>query len=121
MTMHSPRPVLVIGGHERRFAPGLESCRCCRVHDGAAGEGQSPKPLRVECDRQLLPMHQIGADGVAPMHVAPVPAVGIMLIVEVILTVIEDQPVGVIIPAALRREVELRAQRLVVKLPRPFD
>ena len=45
----------------------------------------------------------------APMHVAPFPAIRIVLVKEVILPLVPHQPIGVIQPAAARREMELRA------------
>ena len=39
-------------------------------------------------------MQQVAADGVAPAHVAPRLADGIVLVEEVILAVVEDEPVG---------------------------
>ena len=50
----------------------------------------------------------------APVHVAPVPAVGVVLIEEVIRTRVPDQPVGVIEPAAAGREVELGTMSLLI-------
>ena len=75
---------------------------------------QSPHLRRIEGRGQLLPVDQVGADGVAPVHVAPVPAVGVVLVEEVIFARLPDQAVGVVEPAAPRREVELRPVRLAV-------
>lgn len=47
---------------------------------------------------------------------AVIPAVWVVLIEQVILTVIEDQPVGVIDPPAARREMELRTESFFVQL-----
>jgi len=44
-----------------------------------------------------------------------------MLIEEVILALVINQSVGIIVPAAARREVELRAQSLVVEVLGAFD
>ena len=70
---------------------------------------------------KLLPVHQVAADGVAPVHVAPFPAVRIVLVEQVILAVVEDEAVGVVVPAASRREVELRAEPLAVEIVGALD
>ena len=50
-----------------------------------------------------------------PVHVAPAPAVGIVLEEEVVFPCKEDEAVGVVVPAAARGEVELPAERLGVE------
>ena len=52
----------------------------------------------MECIRQVLPMHQVLADGVSPGHVAPGPAEGVALVEEVVLALVVDQAVGVVVP-----------------------
>ena len=74
-----------VGGDEQVILAVLPARRVGPVDDRAAGEGPVAEPPRVDRDRQLLPVHQVAADGVAPVHVAPVPAVGIVLEEEVIL------------------------------------
>ena len=113
--MHSPRPVLVnaatSGGAPAEPKPDV----LCRSTTRAAREAPVAILLRVEGDRQLGPVNQVAADRVAPVHVAPVPAVGIVLIEQVIFTVEPDQAVRVVQPAAPRREVELRPASLAVE------
>ena len=65
------------------------------VAHGVAGDGGI----------ELLPVEEVLADGVAPMHVAPLGTVGIVLEVEVILTVLVDHAVGVVHPTVGGREV----------------
>ncbi len=50
-------------------------------------------------------MQQVGAHGMPPVHVAPIPAVGVVLIEQVIFTVIIDQAVRVVDPPPHRGEV----------------
>ena len=65
--------------------------------------------FRVERDGLLFPMNEVRTDGMAPVHVAPFPAVGIVLIEEVVLAIVIDETVGVIDPAALCAEMKLWA------------
>lgn len=74
------------------------------VIDGVGGDGVGV----------LGPADHVGAGGVAPGHVAPVGAVGVVLEVEVVVLAIVDHAVGVVDPAFLRGEVELGAVRVVV-------
>ena len=70
--------------------------------------------LFAQRDRQVLPVQHVGADGVAPAHMAPRLAEGIVLVEEVVLALVEDEPVRVVHEVPRRREVEPRAQGLVV-------
>ena len=45
---------------------------------------------------QMLPSQQVAADGVAPAHMPPLVALGVVLVEEVVLAVEEDQPVRVV-------------------------
>ena len=49
--------------------------------------------------RQVLPAQQVTADGVAPVHGAPHRLVGIVLVEQVVLTLIEGKAIGVVHPA----------------------
>jgi len=62
-----------------------------------------------------MPVYEIAARGVTPVHVAPIAAVGIVLKEEVVFTVVESQTVRVVIPAAPGREVQLRPQGFAVQ------
>ena len=62
------------------------------MSEGVAGYG------RLE----MLPMHEVAADGVSPVHVSPLRAVGVILEVEVILPVLIHQSVGIVHPSILR-------------------
>ena len=99
---------------DRRFCALLKAAGVVGIHDRAAREAPVVELPGIKRGRPFLPVHQVGADGVAPVHVAPVPAVGVVLIEEVIRTRVPDQPVGVIEPAAAGREVELGTMRLVI-------
>ena len=87
------------------------------IHDGAA-RGHGAQLIGVQGHRQLGPVHQVAADGVAPVQVAPLDAVGIVLVEQVVLAPEAKQAVRVVVPAAPRGEVELRAQMLAVQLVR---
>ena len=65
---------------------------------------------------EMLPVHHVGADGVAPTHVSPHLALGVELIKEVVLTLVEDHPVGIVHEVLGRREVILGPPRLVIRI-----
>ncbi len=67
---------------------------------GAAGEAPVAVLSRIEGLAQLLPVDQVLADGMAPVHVAPTPAVGIVLIEKMVLALVVNQPVGVVQPTS---------------------
>ena len=54
---------------------------------------------------ELLPVEEVFADGVAPVHVSPFRAVGIILEVEVVLAVLVYHTVGVVHPSVGRGEM----------------
>ena len=85
------------------------------VHHRAAG-GHGPQGVGVEGDGELGPVHQVAAHGVAPVQVAPLDAVGVVLVQQMVLAAVVEQAVGVVVPAAARGEVELRPQPLPVQL-----
>ncbi|CDB10232.1 unknown [Bacteroides sp. CAG:633] len=74
------------------------------VDNGATREDVSQ---RVACDGrvEVFPMNEVAADGVSPVHVAPLRSVGVVLEVQVIFAVFVDQTVGVVHPAIERRVV----------------
>ena len=55
--------------------------------------------VAVDRYRLVLPVDQVRAGGMAPVHVAPHRRVRIVLVVEVIHAVLEEQAVGVVHPA----------------------
>ena len=81
------------------------------VHDGAARKDHDAVFL-AHRQRQVLPPQQVAAHGVAPAHMPPFVALGVVLVEEVILAVEEDQPVRVVHEVLRRREVEERPQVL---------
>src|SRR5438874_12387048 len=52
----------------------------------------------------------------APTHVSPGISKRIVLKEQVVFAVVEDQPIGVVRPITLRRKVNLRAVRLIIRL-----
>ena len=101
--------------HDRRMGAAPQAGGVVAVDHRAAGE-HGAELVRVELHRPLPPVQHVAAGRVAPVHVAPVGAVRVVLVEQVIGAVVVDQAVGVVQPAAPRREVELRSQRLVVLL-----
>ncbi len=100
--------------HHRRLAGPPEAAGVLQVHHRAAGEEHLGHVARsillgLQRDRQLVPAQQVTADGVAPGHVAPLVAVRVVLVEEVVLAVVVDEPVRVVHPVLGRRELELRA------------
>ena len=64
----------------------------------------------------MLPVDQIFRSRMAPVHVTPVPPVGVVLEKEMILAVVVGEAVGVVGPAAARRKLELRPAQLFDEL-----
>src|SRR5574344_994933 len=54
---------------------------------------------------EMFPMYEIFADCVSPVHIAPLASIGVILEVEMILTVFIDHAVGVVHPAIERSEM----------------
>ena len=65
-------------------------------------------------DGPFLPVNQVGAFKMPPVHVAPENTERIVLVVEVIDTVCKNHAVRVIVPATAGRGMELIAVRLGV-------
>ncbi len=66
-------------------------------------------------DRQFCPVHPIGANGMPPGNgISPRCPERIVLEKQMVLALIVDEPVWIIHPVFFRREMELRAIRLLV-------
>ena len=98
---------------EGRLAADTEAAGVFPVHHCAAAEDQTMR-VGIERDGQVLPAHEIRADGVAPVHGTPGGAFRIMLIEQMIFAVVEHHAVGIIHPLGRRREVILRPMRFAV-------
>src|SRR5690349_14799770 len=61
-------------------------------------------------------MNEVVAHRMAPGHVAPLDAAGVVLKEKMILAVEEDEPVGVVEPVAACGEMKLWAEGLVVSI-----
>ena len=83
------------------------------VDDDAAGEDHDAV-IFGDGDGQFVPVKEVGADGVAPTHVSPLVAEGVVLEEEMVFVLEEDESVGVVGPMFGGREVDLRAVGLVV-------
>ncbi len=103
-----------VDGDERRVGLGAEAGAVVLVEYDAAGKDHLVVVLG-DGQRELLPVHQVGADRVTPRHVAPGVARRVVLEEQVILTLVPDQAVGVVHPVLRRGEVELGPVLLVVE------
>ena len=63
---------------------------------------------------QLLPVNQVRAHGVPPRHIVPNHALWIMLKKEVVLALVVNQPIRIVNPVLLCREMELWTMGLSV-------
>jgi len=55
----------------------------------------------------MLPMNQVSADGMPPVHGSPYIAIGIVLVEEVVLPFIEDHAIGIVRPHGIGAKMEL--------------
>ena len=102
---------------------GLLFCNHAGVHQqllavihlgGRAGEAAGAvvhRGIRGKRTGQILPVQQVGADGVTPVHGRPPHIVGVILIELVILPFVIREAVGVVEPAHIRSHVVSRAFR----------
>src|SRR5207249_5251685 len=67
---------------------------------------------RRQSHAQVLPMNQVFAARMPPVHISPICAVGIVLIKEVIRALPEQGSIGVIHPVGRRQEMVLRPLRV---------
>lgn len=56
-------------------------------------------------DGKVFPVDEVAAAGVAPVHVAPEGAVGVVLVEEVVPAAVEDGAIGVVAPVGRGMEV----------------
>ena len=99
--LHRGIPGGGVNEHERRFAVLAEASGVLPVHHGAAAEHRS-HVVGQELVSELVPVDEIATDGMTPVHVAPIPTVRIVLEEQVVLAVVEDHPVRIVVPTALR-------------------
>ena len=109
-----PRPRAGVDRNHRRVAPAPEAARVPPVDDGAAREDRLVALLR-DGDGQVRPVHEVAADGMSPGHVPPRASERVVLVEEVVLAAVVDQPVRIVHPVGGRREVELRPVGLPVR------
>jgi len=95
------RGVAGVDGDQARLTGCTEAAGIVLVHDGAAGEDHDAVFFR-ESDGHFLPVDEIAADGVAPTHVAPGIAEGVVLVEEVVFAVEPDEAVGIVGPVLAR-------------------
>ena len=102
-----------IDGNQAGFSGRAEAAGVLAIYHHASCEDHFPVLLR-NSDRKLIPVKQVSTDGMSPTHVSPFVAQGVELKEEVILTVEEDEPVGIVSPVLAWREVYLRTVRLLI-------
>src|SRR5205823_1193383 len=89
------------------------------IDDCRSGPDPAVMFIRPGCDWELGPMNQIGTDCVAPGHHGRLcERVRTMLEKQMKLAVEIDQPVWIVHPALLGREMKLRAVPLVIERTR---
>ena len=96
-------------GHDGLVIARLKPGRILPIDDGRARPAAAPDLVRRQRAGELLPVHQIGADRMAPVLVGPRPPRRLMLKAQVIDALVVEQSVGIVDPVLLRREVELGA------------
>src|SRR6476619_7192868 len=101
-----------VDGDERRFAVLSKAAGVLPIDDRAARENHHAILLR-ERERQVLPLHEITGDRMAPAHVPPFISFWIVLVKKVPLPLVEDHPVWIVHPVLRRCEMELRPPRFV--------
>jgi len=95
-----------------RGVAGVVQRRLAGDQGEAAGEAAArirAARRRRQRDRLVAPMHQVGAARVAPVDVAPLRGVRVVLVVEVVATGVEAQAVGIVDPVRRGGEVKARA------------
>ena len=100
-----------VNEHQWWFAILAEAAGIVPIHHGAAAEHRA-HGIGQKFVAEFLPVNEVFADGVAPVHVSPAPAIRVVLEKEVILAIVEDHAIRVVVPSALGREVELSSQGL---------
>lgn len=103
-----------VGGYHRGRLPAVEPGAVFAVDYRRTREHRS-QAVGIERVGQLLPVHQVAAHGVAPVHVLPLAFIGVVLVEEVVFVIVVNQPVGVVDPSPARCEVELRPVFLAVE------
>ena len=88
------------GVHQQLLSVGQLHCRAGEHAEGVIGL------VRCHGAGQILPVKQIRADHMAPMHGVPNRIIGIALIEQMVLSLVVGEAVGVIGPANLRGHVE---------------
>src|ERR1700723_3379852 len=64
-------------------------------------------------ERLMAPMHHVGADRMAPVHVSPDSSARVELVEEVIFPLPPEGTVGIIHPVVWRKQVVFRSQWVV--------
>ena len=108
---------LAVGGIYGYQCVGSEAGGVVAVDDCRTGEDRSQSG-RSERDRLMLPVDEVTAGGMCPVHVMPPCAIGVVLVIEVpdTCSLIVEHSVGVIHPSVVRCLVVLRAVREGIQL-----
>ena len=102
---------LLVAGGDGLHAGVQQQQLAVRQRDGAAGKapGRVGGGVRREGAGQIVPVQQVGAGGVAPVHGAPDRVVGVVLVKQVVAAAVITEAVGVVHPPDNGRQVKGRA------------
>ena len=90
---------------KQRIVPALlQAGQIAHVLNRAAGIHRIAR-LGIQRDGQMLPVNEVAAAGVPPVHVAPAVVVRVVLIKQVIPALVQNQSVRVVDPTLLRGKV----------------
>ena len=103
-----------IHGDEWWFAVLAKAGGVGDIDGGASGEIRSVF-VGTEGDGQFLPVDEVGADSVAPVHVSPLDSAGIVLKEKMVFAIEVDETVRVVEPVFLGGKVELRTIFLAIE------
>ena len=87
--------------HERRLAVLAQPACIFPIHHRAAAADRAHVIWRDSIP-DFLPVNEVAADRVSPVHVAMRPTVRVVLVEQVILAIEKDQTVWIVVPAATR-------------------
>ena len=101
------RIIHCIGSYQCRFVFLIESGGIIIIDHGRTGKNSS-QLIGMQSIRQFLPMYQITAHGMSPMHIFPFPFIRVVLIEKMVFTFVKNQSVRVVDPSPASGEMKLR-------------
>ena len=105
----SPAPFRLVSraGIEIDLRLAVQPEKALFVHDPASGIDR-PVLIGIQDGPLSFPVKQVRAHRVAPAHVLPSGVKGIMLVIKMVGSILIKQPVGIVDPSRIRREVDQR-------------